>query len=104
PFLPYFWKDKRAALGGTLPFVFMLFVAVMVRSSLHNVMGGVADGPLAEVQRQAQQEMMSAISLGAGAYVSAAVGLYLAAVAAKQFLVARSIDAEVTPMSKQAAA
>jgi hypothetical protein len=82
----------------------MLFVAVMVRSSIHNVTGGVADGPLAEVQRQAQQEMMNAISTGAGAYVSAIVGIYLAAVAAKRFLVARSVDAEVTPMSKQAAA
>jgi hypothetical protein len=36
--------------------------------------------------------------------VSAIVGIYLAAVAAKRFLVARSVDAEVTPMSKQAAA
>ncbi len=104
PFLHYFWKDKRAALGGLLPLAFMLFVAVMVRSSIHNVTGGVADGPLAEVQRQAQQEMMNAISTGAGAYVSAVVGIYLAAVAAKRFLVARSVDAEVTPMSKQAAA
>jgi hypothetical protein len=104
PFLHYFWKDKRAALGGLLPLAFMLFVAVMVRSSIHNVTGGVADGPLAEVQRQAQQEMMNAISTGAGAYVSAIVGIYLAAIAAKRFLVGRSVDAEVAPMSKQAAA
>ena len=104
PFLHYFWRDKRATLGGVLPLVFMLFVAVMVRSSIHSVMGGVADGPLAEVQRQAQQEMMNAISLGAGAYVSAVVGLYLAAVSAKQFLVARAAGAEPTPISKQAAA
>ena len=104
PFLHYFWKDKRAALGGLLPLAFMLFVAVMVRSSLHSLMGGTADGPLAEIQRQAQQEMMNAISVGAGAYVSAMVGLYLAAVSAKRFLVARSIETEVTPLSKQAAA
>jgi hypothetical protein len=104
PFLHYFWKDKRAALGGLLPLAFMLFVAVMVRSGLHSVMGGTTDGPLAEIQRQAQQEMMNAISMGAGAYVSLMVGIYLAAVAAKQFLVARSVEAEVTPMSKQAAA
>jgi hypothetical protein len=104
PFLHYFWKDKRATLGGVLPVMFMLFVAVMVRSSIHNVMGGVADGPLAEVQRQAQEEMINAISLSVGAYVSALVGLYLAAVSVKQFLVARSVDTEVTPISKQAAA
>jgi len=104
PFLPYFWKDKRAALGGLLPLAFILFVAAMVRSSLHSVMGGAIEGPLAEIQRQAQQEMMNAISIGAGAYLSAIVGLYLAAVSAKQLLVSRSVDAEVTPMSKQAAA
>ena len=104
PFLPYFWKDKRAALGGTLPLVFMLFVAVMVRSSLHSVMGGPADGPLGEMQRQAQEEMMKAVSLGAGAYASAIVGLYLAARSAKQFLVARPNQAEPAAISKQAAA
>jgi len=104
PFLHYFWKDKRAVLGGLLPLAFMLFVAVMVRSSLHSVMGGTADGPLAEIQRQAQQEMMNAISVGAGAYVSAIVALYLAAVSAKRFLVARGTETEVTPMSKRAAA
>ena len=104
PFLHYFWKDKRAALGGVLPLVFMLFVAVMVRGSIHSMMGGTADGPLAEIQRQAQQEMMNAISLGAGAYVSAAVGLYLAAVSAKQFLLARAASTDPAPISKQAAA
>ena len=36
--------------------------------------------------------------------MSAIVGIYLAAVAANRFLVARSLDAEVTLMSKQAAA
>jgi hypothetical protein len=104
PFLHYFWKDKRAALGGVLPLVFMLFVAVMVGSSIHTVMGEVAEGPLGEVQREAQQEMMNAISLGAGVYVSGIIGLYLAAVSAKQFLVARSVNTEGTPISKQAAA
>jgi hypothetical protein len=104
PYVTYFWKDKRATLGGTLPLVFMLFVAVMVRSSLHSTMGGSAEGPLGEIQRQAQQEMMNAISLGAGTYVSAIVGLYLAARSAKQFLLARSTQTEPAPISKQAAA
>jgi hypothetical protein len=104
PFLHYVWKDKRATLGGLLPLVFMLFVAVMVRSSFHSVMGGAADGPLAEMQRRAQQEMMNAISLGAGTYLSAIVALYLAAVSAKQFLVAGSVITEATPVSSKAAA
>ena len=104
PFLHYFWKNKRAALGGLLPLAFMLFVAMMFRSSLHGVMGGSADGPLAEIQRQAQQEMMNAISMGTGSYVSVIVGLYLAAISAKQFLDARSEDIEAKPISKEAAA
>jgi hypothetical protein len=104
PFLHYFWKDKRATLAGVLPLVFMLFVAVMVRSSIHNMLGGVADGPLAEMQRQAQQEMMNAISLGGGAYISGIIALYLAAVSTKQFLVARAVSAEPEPISKRAAA
>jgi hypothetical protein len=104
PYIAYFWKDRRATLGGMLPLVFMLFVVVMVRSSLHSIMGGTAEGPLGEIQRQAQQEMMNAISLGGGTYVSAIVGLYLAAVSAKQFLVTRATQTEPAPISKQAAA
>jgi hypothetical protein len=104
PFLSYFWKDKRAALGGVLPLAFMLFIAVMVRSTIQSVMGGVADGPLAAVQRQAQEEMMKAISIGFGAYSSALVSLYLAAVGLKKFLVAKTARTEMPQASKQAAA
>ncbi len=86
PFLRFIWKDRRANLGGLLPLVFMLFVGIMVRISLQNLTGGTPEGPLAEVQRQAQAEMMKAISLGMGTYVSVLASLYLAAVAVKQFL------------------
>ena len=100
PFLHFFWKDARAHLGGLLPLVFMLLVAIMVRSSLHNVMGGAsADGPLGDLQRQAQDEMMSAIKIGIGAYLSVLVSLYLAAVAAKQFLASRTVSAGLPPKS-----
>lgn len=104
PFLPYFWKDKRAALAGVLPLAFMIAVGIMVRSSMHTAMGGTLDGPLGEMQRQAQQEMMSAVSLGFGTYLSALVSLYLAAIGAKQFLIARASEAEVQQRSNQAAA
>jgi hypothetical protein len=103
PFLPYFWKDKRAALAGVLPLAFMLAVGIMVRSNMHSAIGGTLDGPLGDMQRQAQQEMMNAVSLGFGTYLSLLVSLYLAAVAAKQFLVAR--ESEMTAQkSNQAAA
>ena len=41
---------------------------------------------MADVQRQAQAEMMKAISLGVGTYVSILISLYLAAIAITQFL------------------
>ncbi|PYV77433.1 MAG: hypothetical protein DMG97_01785 [Acidobacteria bacterium] len=104
PFLRYFWKDTRAGLAGVLPLVFMSFVGIMIRSSMHSAMGGNLDGPLGDVQRQAQQEMMSAISLGFGTYLSLLVSLYFAAVAAKQFLLARALNTEVHERSNQAAA
>lgn len=104
PFARYFWKDKRAALAGVLPLLFMLFVGIMVRSNIHSAMGGTLDGPLGEMQRQAQQEMMNAVSLGFGAYLSFLVSLYFAAVAAKQFLFAHALSTEVQQKSNQAAA
>jgi hypothetical protein len=85
--LHFFWKDARAHLGGPLPLVFMLLAGIMLRSSLHNaVAGAAADGPLGDLQRQAQDEMMSAIKIGIGAYLSVLVSLYLAAVAATQVI------------------
>jgi len=100
PFLRFFWKDARAHLAGLSPLVFMALVGIMVRSSLHSAMGGAVDGPLAEVQQQAQDEMMKAISFGIGTYLSALVSLYLAAVSAKQFLVARAAGSTVVSNNK----
>jgi hypothetical protein len=94
PFLRYFSKDRRAPLAGALPLLYMLFVGVVARSSLHSAIVGTLDGPLGEVQRQAQQEMLSAISLGLGTYLSLLVCLYLAAAAAKQFLLAHALSTE----------
>ncbi len=105
PFVRFFWKDARAHLGGLLPLIFMVLVGILVRSSLHSSMGGgAADGPLAEMQQQAQDEMMKAIKLGFGTYLSMLVSLYLAAVAAKQFLVAKAANSDVLSKSNKAAA
>jgi len=62
---------------------------------MHTAMGGTLDGPLGDMQRQAQQEMMSAVSLGLGTYLSLLVSLYLAAMGAKQFLLARASETPV---------
>jgi hypothetical protein len=58
---------------------------------------------LAEVQRQAQAEMMKAISLGVGTYASVLASLYLAAVAVKQYLTG-GVAAPSLVKSKAAAA
>jgi hypothetical protein len=104
PFVRFFWKDARASLAGLLPFIFMLFVGIMLRSSLHSAMGGAVDGPLAEVQQQAQDEMMKAITFGIGTYLSVLVSLYLAAVSTKQFLVAKASNSHVVSQTNKAIA
>lgn len=101
PFLHYFWKDKRASLAGVLPLLFMAVVWIMVRSSMHSALGGGVEGPLAEMQRQATEEIMKAISIGIGMYLSAAVSLYFAAIATRQFLVGRAVQTQAPQKSSR---
>ncbi|HEX3321729.1 MAG TPA: hypothetical protein VHR84_13565 [Terriglobales bacterium] len=90
PFVAYFWKDKRAHLGGLLPLVFMVIVALIVRSSVHSALGGDVAGPYREMQERAQDEAMKALSLGMGAYLSILASLYFAGIGAKKFLASRA--------------
>ena len=90
PFLHYFWKDKRAILGGLLPLAFMIVIGLMVRSSLQSAMGGGTEGAMGEMARQARDEAMKAISLGFGTYLSIAASLYFAGTSAKQYLIAKA--------------
>ena len=91
PLVYHFWKDKRAALLGALPVVFMAIIGLMVRSSLHSMMGPAASGPFAELQQEAQDEMMKAISVGFGIWISAIVSLYFAGIGVKRFLAAKAV-------------
>ncbi len=79
PYTYAVWKDRRSQLCGLLPLLFMAYVGLMLRSSLHGAFGATAEGPFAEVQRQAQEEMMNAVSIGWGAVLSGLVCLYFAA-------------------------
>jgi hypothetical protein len=90
PFIHHFWKDKRAVLGGLLPLVFMLLVALMVRSALDGAMGGGTEGAFGEFAREARTEAMKAISVGSGVYVALVASLYFAMVGAKKFLAGRA--------------
>jgi len=94
PFLAYFWKDKRAQLGGTLPLLFMLLVALLVRHAISSAAGGGSSEMAAQVPSEmldmARKEMMKAISIGMGAYLSLLAALYLGFISVKKFLVARA--------------
>ena len=98
PFLHHVWNDKRAWLGGLAPLLFMVLIGLLVRSALHTAMGGSVgaganDPALGDFARQAQDEAMKAISLGAGIYVSALASLYFAVTSTKRFLVTSASDA-----------
>jgi hypothetical protein len=104
PFLHHFWKDKRAALGGLVPLIFMLLIGILVRSSIHNAFGGPANSPYANVQKQVQEELVKAISLGFGAYLSLLASSYFAVTGARQFLAAKGGEPEVFETTQSAAA
>jgi hypothetical protein len=116
PFVPFFWKSRRAHLGALLPLLLMIFVGITVSSRIDSAFndGGSAGNALAprgsiaqmqaEAQRQARQEMMKAVSLGLGAYLSVIASLYFAATGAKRFLVANASEAPAFRKSKTAAA
>ena len=91
PFIHYFWKDKRASLGGLLPLLFMIVVGLMIRSSINSI-GGDAGNQFGGMVQQMREEAMKAVSMGLGVYLSAIVSLYFAALGAKQFLAAKASD------------
>jgi len=96
PFVQYFWKDKRAALGGLLPLAFMLIVGIMAHNAISNAMGPApAGGMFADMQRQAQDEMSKAISYGTGIYLSALASLYFAGIGLKNYLAAKAAETPV---------
>ena len=104
PLLPYFWKDKRAALGGVLPLAFMGVVALLVRSSIRSSLSMPAGAAFDAMAQQLREEAMRAVSLGFGAYVSLLASLYFAGVGARQFLASREIESEDFEHSQGAAA
>jgi hypothetical protein len=82
PFLPGFWKDNRAFLGGLLPLAFMLVTGIAARGTLRNALGGMKDGIYTGASRT--------ISLDLGAYFSILVGLFLAFLSARDLVAARA--------------
>ncbi len=104
PFIHHFWKDRRAVLGGLLPLLFMVGIALAIRSSINNALGPAGTSAnMQEFADQARAEAMKMISIGFGAYLSLLASVYFAGVAAKQFLVAKATDSPEQQSRKLAA-
>lgn len=104
PFVHYFWKDKRAALSGLLPLLFMLVIWLMARNEITNVGGADTAGIPAEMLKQMRDQAMQAVSLGLGAYLSLLVSLYFAAMSLKSFLASGASGTPGVAKPHQAAA
>ncbi len=93
PFVHHFWKDRRAVLAGLLPLLFMVAVAIAVRSAINDSFAAPeAEGFLRGFAERAREEAMKAISVGMGTYLGALVSLYFAGVSVKQFLVSSAVE------------
>jgi hypothetical protein len=98
PFLFYFWKDRRAALGGLLPLAVMVVAAVLVLHGLHHLArqaAGFADlfGESAagkKMMDEATDAFMSQFQIGVGAYVSLASACYFAYAGVRRYLAAEA--------------
>ncbi len=102
PFAHHVWKDKRAELAGAMPLAFMLLVGVLVRRSVHSsfASGGAYGG----LQKQAQDEMLNAVSLGLGTYISLLVSGYFAALSTRRFFVSKASKGKQLQPSERVAA
>lgn len=100
PLAPYFWKDPRAYLGGLLPLAFMLFVGVMIYMGINDgvkeargaasLFGGGAANIASEMANSMVKEILKAISIGAGAYLSIVASLYFAGKGGIKFFAAKA--------------
>jgi len=87
-----------------LPLLFMVMVALIIRSNLGSLGGNDAGNQFAGMAAQMREEAMKALSMGMGAYLSLIVSLYFAAIGVKQFLAARAMDTPSSTQSYKAAA
>jgi len=92
PFVRYVWKDKLAVLGGVLPLLSMLIVAIIAHSKFNSAMGvgGTGVDPNDPMVKEMTQQVSQAISIGIGVYLSVLACLYFAAMGIKDFLGAKA--------------
>ena len=90
PLLPYLWKDRPALLGDLLPLAFLSLVMAVSVASMHDAIPSGTDSMSREMAGLAMDSVLRSVSLGAGAYLSAAIAVYLAFKGAKAYLVQRA--------------
>jgi hypothetical protein len=100
PFAYRISKEKRLALFGLTPLLVMLIVWLIARNTIASAFGG----NMGELGREAQAEVMQAVSLGFGAYLSGLASLYFAGIAIKNFFQARNAATQAAGKSKPATA
>lgn len=90
PLLPHVWKDRRALLGDLLPLAFLLLMATVIFSSLHEAMPSGADSMSREMASMALDNVLKALSFGIGAYLCSVVAVYLAFKGGRAYLVSKA--------------
>ena len=104
PFVHHYSKDRRALLGGVSPLLFILVIGILLARNLQGTSAGPYEGAYQSLQRQAQEQLMQAVSIGVGTYLSMLLSLYFAAVGVKNFLAAKAIKPSVVEKTHRAAA
>lgn len=101
PVASHFHDNKFLKLGYCLPLTFMLVVGLNIYFSIKGSMkdmtqaasafGGGQASQMAQQMMDSMMEMaMKAISVGFGTYIALAIGVYLASIGVKKFLVANA--------------
>ena len=90
PLLPYLWKDRRAVFGDLLPLAFLLLMTAVTLSALHEAIPSGTDPMSRDMASMALDNILKSLSFGIGAYLSAAVAVYLAFKGVKTYLVTKA--------------
>jgi hypothetical protein len=81
-----------------------LVIGILLARNLQGTSAGPYEGAYQSLQRQAQEQLMQAVSIGVGTYLSMLLSLYFAAVGVKNFLAAKAIKPSVVEKTHRAAA
>jgi len=90
PFLAFFWRDRRASLGGFLPLGFMALTAYRIAGQLYSSIATQFIDGYPAMRVEDRHAIWGAISLGLGTYVSLSLGVYFGALSITRFVAADS--------------